>query len=343
MKALVIHAKRDLRLDDLETAQPGPGQVRLRIRRGGICGSDLHYYQHGGIGAIRLREPMVLGHEVSGEVIETGAGVEGLVAGDLVAVSPSRPCGGCQYCLEGLPNQCLNMRFYGSAMPMPHIQGAFRQDLVADAAQCVKADGLRPAEAAMAEPLAVCLHAAHQAGDLVGKRVLITGSGPIGVLMVLVARRAGAEEIVVSDILDKPLGFAVAAGADRVINSIREPEALADFQQDKGYFGAHFECSGAEPALAAGIAVLRPRGTIVQLGMSGDMTLPLQQITVKELSLKGSFRFHAEFATAVALMQKGLIDVTPLLTHTFPISEHEAAFAMASDKGQSMKVQFDFS
>ena len=126
MKALIIHGERDLRLDDLEPGPLGPGQVRLRIRRGGICGSDLHYYFHGGIGAIRVRQPMVLGHEVSGEVAEVGAGVEGLAPGDLVAVSPSRPCGQCEYCLEGLPNQCLNMRFYGSAMPMPHVQGANR-------------------------------------------------------------------------------------------------------------------------------------------------------------------------------------------------------------------------
>ncbi|MBR9653323.1 L-idonate 5-dehydrogenase [Thalassovita aquimarina] len=343
MKALVIHRKRDLRLEDLAPAPLGPGQVRLRIRRGGICGSDLHYYFHGGIGAIQLREPMVLGHEVSGEVVETGAGVAGLAPGDLVAVSPSRPCGTCEYCLEGLPNQCLNMRFYGSAMPMPHIQGAFREELIVEAEQCVPAAGLSPAEAAMAEPLAVCLHAAKQAGDLLGKRVLITGSGPIGVLMVLAARRGGAAEIVVCDILGKPLDFAVKAGADRAINTKDDPGAMSVYQQKKGYFDAHFECSGAEPALAGGIAAMRPRGTIVQLGLSGDATLPLQQITVKELSLKGSFRFHAEFATAVALMQKRLIDVTPLLTHTFPIADHDAAFAMAVDKGQSMKVQFDFS
>ena len=342
MKALIIHGKQDLRIGEIEAGRPGKGQVRLRIRRGGICGSDLHYYFHGGMGAIRVREPMALGHEVSGEVVETGPGVEALKPGDLVAVSPSRPCGGCDYCLEGLPNHCVNMRFYGSAMPMPHIQGAFRQELVAEAWQCVPASGLSPEEAAMAEPLAVCIHAAHQAGDLMGKRVLVTGSGPIGVLSVLVARRAGAAEIVVSDILDKPLEFATAAGADRVINTVSDPEAMAAYQQGKGYFDTHFECSSAPVALAGGIRAVRPRGTVVQLGMGGDMTVPVQQITVKELSLKGSFRFHPEFATAVALMRKGLIDVKPLLTHTFPFAEHGKAFAVAADKSQSMKVQFDF-
>ena len=137
MKALVIHAAHDLRLEERDAADPGPGEVRLRLAVGGVCGSDLHYYHHGGFGAVRLREPMILGHEVSAHVESLGVGVTGLDVGDLVAVSPSRPCGACRYCLEGLPNQCLNMRFYGSAMPFPHIQGAFRQMLVADAGQCV--------------------------------------------------------------------------------------------------------------------------------------------------------------------------------------------------------------
>lgn len=194
----------------------------------------------------------------------------------------------------------------------------------------------------MAEPLSVCLHAAKQAGDMLGKRVLITGSGPIGVLMVLVARRSGAAEIVVSDILDEPLQYARAAGADRTVNTRTDQESLTAYQKGKGQIDVLFECSSAEMALAAGIAAVRPCGTVVQLGMSGDMNVPMQQITVKELSLKGSFRFHAEFAVAIDLMQKGLIDVKPLLTHVYPFTNHEEAFAVAADKTQSMKVQFDF-
>ena len=157
MKALVIHAARDLRLEERPAPEPGPGEVLLAVALGGVCGSDLHYYNHGGFGAVRLREPMVLGHEVSAHVLALGARVEGLAEGDLVAVSPSRPCGACEFCQAGLQNHCPEMRFYGSAMPFPHVQGAFRQVLVADASQCVKADGLSAAEAAMAEPLAVAL------------------------------------------------------------------------------------------------------------------------------------------------------------------------------------------
>ena len=142
MKAIVIHAAHDLRLEDHEVDTLQPGQVEVQIARGGICGSDLHYYNHGGFGAVRLRQPMVLGHEVSGHISRLGEGVSRLQVGQLVAISPSRPCGTCKYCRAAKYNQCLNMRFYGSAMPFPHIQGAFRQSLVVDASQCADADVL---------------------------------------------------------------------------------------------------------------------------------------------------------------------------------------------------------
>lgn len=342
MKAIVVHSAKDLRIEDRPAKQPGPGEVSLRLATGGVCGSDLHYYNHGGFGTVRLREPMILGHEVSAYVEALGEGVTGLVPGQLVAVSPSRPCGTCKYCQEGLQNQCLNMRFYGSAMPFPHIQGAFREQLVALASQCVVADGLTPGEAAMAEPLAVTLHATKRAGRMFGKRVLVTGSGPIGVLSILAARRAGAAEIVATDLSDFTLSIAKAAGADKVINTGREPEALTAYAADKGYFDVLYECSGAAPALASGIGALRPRGVILQLGMGGDMSLPMQAITTKELDLRGSFRFHQEFVLAVELMRKRLIDVRPLITHTIPLAQAEDAFVLASDRSQAMKAQITF-
>jgi L-idonate 5-dehydrogenase len=342
MKAIVIHAARDLRIEDHPEETPGPGQLRLRLATGGVCGSDLHYYNHGGFGAVRLKEPMILGHEVSARVEEVGPGVTGFAPGQLVAVSPSRPCGTCRYCLEGLPNQCLNMRFYGSAMPFPHIQGAFREVLVADAAQCVDATGLTPGEAAMAEPLAVTLHATTRAGTMLGKRVLVTGCGPIGVLSILAARRAGAAEIVATDLSDFTLSLARKVGADRVINTGAEPDALAAYAEGKGHFDVLYECTGVAAALAGGIAALRPRGVILQLGLGGDMSLPMMAITAKELDLRGSFRFHAEFATGVALMRAGLIDVKPLITHTVPLAGAEDAFRVASDRSQAMKAQISF-
>lgn len=343
MKAIVIHSAKDLRVEDQPIEKPGPGEVSLRLATGGVCGSDLHYYHHGGFATVRLREPMILGHEVSAYVEDIGEGVTTLKPGQLVAVSPSRPCGHCRYCQEGLQNQCLNMRFYGSAMPFPHIQGAFREQLVALESQCVLADGLTAGEAAMAEPLAVTLHATRRAGQIFGKRVLVTGCGPIGVLSILAARRAGAAEIVATDLSDFTLAIAKSAGADRTINTAREPDGLTAYGADKGYFDVLYECSGAAPALVSGIGALRPRGVILQLGMGGDMTLPMQAITTKELDLRGSFRFHEEFAIGVDLMRKGLIDVKPLITHSVPLATAEEAFKLASDRSQTMKAQIVFS
>ncbi|NLS20141.1 L-idonate 5-dehydrogenase [Rhizobium sp. P40RR-XXII] len=342
MKAIVAYAAKDVRIEDRPGEEPGAGEVKLRLATGGVCGSDLHYYHHGGFGTVRLKEPMILGHEVSATVIALGSGVQGLELGQLVAVSPSRPCRTCRYCLQGLPNQCLNMRFYGSAMPFPHIQGAFRETLVADAIQCVPADGLTPGEAAMAEPLAVTLHATRRAGEMLGKRVLVTGCGPIGVLSILAARRAGAAEIVATDLSDFTLSLAKQAGADRIINTKNEPEALAAYSADKGTFDVLYECSGAAAALVGGIAALRPRGIIVQLGLGGDMSLPMMAITAKELELRGSFRFHEEFSVGVDLMRKRLIDVRPLITHTVPLAEAISAFEIASDRSKAMKAQIVF-
>ncbi|MEM9630858.1 MAG: L-idonate 5-dehydrogenase [Pseudomonadota bacterium] len=342
MKSIVIHAAKDLRIEDREEDQPGPGEVQIKLSAGGICGSDLHYYNHGGFGPVRLKEPMILGHEVSGKITALGDGVSGLALGQLVAVSPSRPCSSCRFCNEGMHNQCLNMRFYGSAMPFPHIQGAFRQVLVADAVQCAPADGLSPGEAAMAEPLSVCLHATRKAGDMMGKSVLVTGCGPIGILCILAARRAGADLIVATDLSDYTLAKAREAGADLTLNMAENPNGLDRFTPEKGTFDVLYECSGAAPALSAGIAAMRPGGTILQLGLGGDMSLPMMAITSKELSLKGSFRFHEEFFTAVSLMQKGLINVKPFITQTFPLEDAVAAFDIAGDRNQAVKAQISF-
>lgn len=342
MKAIVIHKEKDLRIEDREAEMPGPGQVAVKLATGGICGSDLHYFNHGGFGAIRLKEPMILGHEVAGHITQIGQGVQGFHLGQLVGISPSRPCGSCKYCREGMMNQCLNMRFYGSAMPFPHIQGAFREHLVADASQCVAADGLSTGEAAMAEPLAVALHATRRAGDLLGKSVLVTGCGPIGVLAILAARRAGADLVVATDLSDYTLSMAKKAGADRTLNMAADPSGLEPYKADKGTFDVLYECSGAQAALAGAIPAMRPGATILQLGLGGDMTLPMMQITAKELVLKGSFRFHAEYATAISLMQKRLIDVRSLISETVAMQDAVKGFELASDRSKAMKVQIAF-
>lgn len=342
MKAVVIHAAKDLRIEEREPAPVGPGEVGIAIEAGGICGSDLHYYNHGGFGAIRLKEPMILGHEIAGTIKSLGSGVSGLVIGDRVAVSPSKPCNQCIYCLKGQQNQCLDMRFYGSAMRMPHVQGAFSQNLVAKQWQCHKvADGVSINEAAFAEPFAVTLHAVNSAGSLLGKRVLVTGCGPIGTLCIVAARDHGAQEIVATDVMDGVLSMALEAGADRVINVAERPEDLAAYGANKGSFDVMFEASGNERGLRAGIDVLKPRGILMQLGLGGDISFPQNLIVSKELEIRGSFRFHEEFALAVDLINRKRVNLKPLLTGVYPMADAVAAFEAANDRSRSMKVQLD--
>ena len=343
MRAVIIHAPRDLRVETSVVAELGIDDVEVRIEAGGICGSDLHYYQHGGFGTIRIKEPMILGHEVAGVITRTGSAVAHLKAGQRVAVSPSRPCRQCRYCQEGQQQHCLDMRFYGSAMRFPHVQGAFRELLVTSASQCHPvAEGLTAGEAAMAEPLAVCLHAARQAGALLGKRVLVTGSGPIGALCMMAARRAGAAQIVATDVADAALAVATKIGAERVINVATEPDVLATYGAGKGTFDVLFEASGNQQALVSGLDVLRPGGIVVQVGLGGSVTLPINTIVAKEIQLRGTFRFHEEFAVAVELMGKSLIDVKPLISATLPFERATEAFELAADRSKSMKVQLAF-
>ena len=343
MKALKIHGAMDLRIEDFHLEELTPNQVEISVAMGGICGTDLHYYKHGGFGQIKLKEPMVLGHEVSGHISKLGSKVTNLTIGQLVSVSPSRPCNDCEFCLEGSQNHCLNMKFYGSAMPFPHIQGAFRETLIAEDYQCIPADGLSAGEAAMAEPLAVCLHAINQVGNIFGKKVLITGSGPIGTLCVLSARRAGAEEIVVTDISDNALSFSNAVGADKIINTMKNYDELEQFQTGKGSFDVAIECSGSASGINDAIKSLKPKGTLVQLGLGGDILMPLVAVTTKELNIKGSFRFHSEFELAVKMMQKKLIDVNSLITHKIPFENAKQGFSIALDeKENSMKVHLKF-
>jgi L-idonate 5-dehydrogenase len=343
MRALFIHAPRDLRIENAATPALGHGDVLVRMEAGGICGSDLHYYQHGGFGTVRLREPMVLGHEIAGIVEAIGDGVSKVAIGQRVAVNPSRPCGACRYCQTGQQNHCLHMLFYGSAMRFPHVQGGFRDHLVIEERQAEPvAEGVSAAEAAFAEPLAVCLHGVRRAGSLLGKRVLITGCGPIGALAIIAARRAGALEIVVTDVTDRALAIGLKVGANGAHNTASAPDALAAYGVDKGTFDVLLEASGNNRALVGAFEALRPGAIIVQLGLGGEFTLPINTLVAKEFDLRGTFRFHEEFGQAVSLIGQKLVDVTPLLSATLPLAQALEAFELAADRSRAMKVQLSF-
>lgn len=340
IKACVLHKQDDLRVEDVALPEPKAGEVVVAMTHGGICGSDLHYFQHGGFGPVRVKEPIILGHEVSGIVEATGPGVDGLKVGDRVAVSPSQPCLNCEYCNEGVFQHCVNMRFMGSARTMPHVQGGFRSRMVTGQSQCFKIGSDTPlASAACAEPLAVCLHAAAQAGSLDGKKVLVTGAGPIGALCVAVSKIKGAQSIAVTDLFDFTLNVAKEMGATQTINIRTSPDALSAHIAAHGLFDIVFECSAAEPAILSAIAAVRPRGTIVQVGVAGSLSLPINAIVGKEINFKGTHRFHPEFAQAVDLIDRGEIDVAPIITQTYPMSDAVEAFETAANREKAVKVQ----
>jgi L-idonate 5-dehydrogenase len=286
---------------------------------------------------------MILGHEVAGEVLALGSGVSHLAIGDRIALSPSLPCSACDYCQRGWQNHCLNMRFYGSAMRFPHVQGAFREKIVAEATQAYRVDdAVSLEEAAFAEPFAVTLHAINRAGPLTNKRVLITGCGPIGTLAIIAARVHGAREIIATDISDFTLSLARKVGADQTINVGKDASLMDRFKEGKGTFDVMIEASGNEAALQMGLEVLRPRSVLVQLGLGGNLSIPQNVIVGKEIDMRGSFRFHEEFGLAVDLINRKRVDLRPLLTEVVSIDEAKRAFDFASDRSRAMKVKIAF-
>src|SRR5437016_10658255 len=242
--AATLFGPEDLRMVQRPLDSLAPGMVRIRFGAGGICGSDMHYFRHARTGDFVVTSPLVLGHEISGEIIEIAGAAPGLKVGDRVAVNPSRWCGHCKPCHENRQNLCENIFFMGSASKTPHMQGGFASMFDAVPAQCVKIPDHVPYQAAaLAEPLAVCLHAVARAGDVTGKRAVLFGAGPIGLLTMLAARRAGIAGVTVVDIAAAPLAFATRLGADRVADISGGDAALRE-QAAARPFDVAFEVSG---------------------------------------------------------------------------------------------------
>jgi L-idonate 5-dehydrogenase len=342
MLAAICHGKKDLRVEQVADRPLGPDEVRVAIAFGGICGSDMHYFHRGAVGDFKVREPLTLGHEISGVVLETGAMVSGLAPGMKAALDPSRPCLSCSYCRAGRSNLCTNMFFLGSAGRFPHVQGGFAQHLVLRQDQVIPvSDATDLLKLSVAEPLSVGLHAVTRSGALTGKRVLVTGSGPIGLLTGRSARHAGAAEVVATDVADWPLEVARhQMGASSTVNVATEPEGLSRFTGDGGFFDVAFECSGSPAALDSIFKVIRRGGRIVQVGMfpAGTAAVPVNVLQSREIELRGAFRAHDEFRLAVQLITSGVIDVAPILSGTYPLAQAAAALELAGDRTRFVKL-----
>lgn len=339
MLGCVIHGAGDLRVAELAVPVPGPGEALVAVRYGGVCGSDLHYWRHGGVGDFRLREPMVLGHEVVGTVVSYGAGATGPASGTPVAVHPATPCGRCPECADGRANVCRDTRYLGSAARFPHVQGGFAARVAVPAGQLRQLpDGLTLRRAVLAEPLSVALHAVRRAGEVSGRQVLVTGAGPIGCLVVAAARAAGAARVTVTDPVPEALAYAAVAGADTLVR--------ADDPNDAGWpdeVDVAVEASGVAAGLGTCLRRVRRGGVVVQLGMLPPGRSPFagNLLVSREIELRGAFRFDAEFDDALELLAaRGEFD--GLVSAVVPVREAEDAFALAADRGRSCKVLLEF-
>ena len=334
--ACTLHGALDLRLTPVAPRALGPHDVKLKLGAGGICGSDLHYYQHGRVGAFVIREPLVPGHEASGVVEATGSAVTRVKAGDRVAIDPSHPCGLCDYCRGGRMNLCRKMYFLGSASIFPHAQGLFSQAFVMPERQLtpVTEAHITLGEIACAEPLSIGLHAVQRAGSVFGKRVLVTGGGTIGCMCVIAARLGGATEVVVADIAPRPLEMARAVGADAAVRSDTDATALAD------RFDVALEAAGAAAALATCLTAVERGGRIVQVGtLPAELPFPANSVMARELDYVGAFRANGEFDQAVQAIRTRRVDVRPLISAQLPLSRAQEAFELALDRSRSTKVQ----
>lgn len=330
MRALTIHAKLDIREEDVPTPEPGPDQVRVRMAYAGVCGSDLHYYFEGANGAFVVREPLIPGHEVSGTVDLDRSGT--WAPGTPVTVHPAT-FGDSEPGLEHHPHLWPNGAYLGSASTWPHTQGGMSEFLLVVRGMIrVLPPTLPLRRAALAEPLAVGLHAIAIAGGVEGKRVLVSGSGPIGLLAAAAALAKGATEVVSTDVLPGPLRRAESLGVHSTVQ-------VGTAELPDSYFDVALECSGAAPAVNAAIAAVRRAGILVQVGMlsAGTHPIALAPLVSKEIQLRGCFRFHDEIDEAVRIL-----DQTPsierVITHVIPAASVVEAFKAAKDSDTSGKV-----
>ena len=305
MRVSVLRGIRDVAVEERRTPSAGPGEVLVQVGSVGVCGSDVHYYQHGRIGDHVVRGPLVLGHEAGGRIVAVGEGVSAARVGERVSLEPGVPCRRCVQCRAGRYNLCPDVVFFAT----PPVDGAFAEyvTLAADFAYAVP-DHLSDDAAGLIEPLSVGVWANRKARVGTGSRLLVSGAGPVGLVVAQVARARGASEIVVSDVDRRRLEAAQRFGATRVIDA-RDgiPQELE--------VDAFVDCSGAPSAVGAGCHAVAPAGAVVLVGMGADeMTLPVSLIQNREIEVTGTFRYANTWPEAIALATSGRVDLDGLVT-----------------------------
>lgn len=305
MRASVLRGPKDLVVEERPTPSPAAGEVLVEVGSVGVCGSDVHYYEHGRIGDFVVRAPLVLGHEAGGRIVDVGAGVDRSRIGQRVALEPGVPCRRCAMCRRGTYNLCPDVEFFAT----PPVDGAFCEyvALAADFAYPIP-DAMSDDAAGLIEPLSVAVWANRKARVGPGSSVLVTGAGPVGLLVSQVARSVGAVEVVVSDIDAHRRESAARFGATRTL------DPAADEAADLA-FDAFIDCSGAPAAIGSGVGRVRPGGAVVLVGMGADeLTLPVSLIQTRELQVTGTFRYANTWPQAIGLVADGRVDLDALVT-----------------------------
>jgi L-iditol 2-dehydrogenase/L-idonate 5-dehydrogenase len=335
----VAHAKGDLRIDEVPLAEPAADEAVIEVVYGGICGSDLHYWLHGAAGESILKAPLVLGHEISGRVVQAAADGTGPAAGTAVAVHPATPAPGAARYPADRPNLSPGCTYLGSAARYPHTDGAFSRYVNLPTRMLrTLPEALDLRTAALIEPASVAWHAVARAGNVAGKTALVIGSGPIGALAVAVLKRAGAGRIVAVDMHAKPLEIATAVGADEVL-AAGDAEAISAVEAD-----VVIESSGNHHGLASAIQGAARGGTVVMVGLlpTGPQPVLISLAITRELDLKGSFRFNDEIDEVITALADGTLHIAPVITHDYPLGQALKAFEVARNSAESGKVLLDF-
>jgi len=345
MKACVLHKIQDLRYEDYPDPQiKEPRELIVRMLRGGICGSDMHYYEEGGLGTvIRVREPLIIGHEGVGIVETVGPEVSKAKVGDMVVMRPARPCFKCDFCEKEEYTYCNDMQHLGSAARLPHATGLFAEKVLVHEAQTYVVKNMTPEVAAFAEPTAVAYNGVRSAGQIIGKNVLVMGAGPIGALTAKAAMVLGAASVAAVDVRNMPLDICKQMGVECVVNSLENKDQIARWQENKGHFDVLIECSGNAAALDLGMSMVKPMGIVSQVGMFSADKAPanLGYFLTKGLTWVGVFRFYDEFGPAVQALENGWINPLPLLSKSFPAGDCVEAIKSALSP-ETAKVQLVF-